>query len=188
MIHEKNREYQQAITILKQCLTLDHDHFGATIHLASLLANTGDCKKAAKYFRHAVKIKPDSIPANFGLGKTLHIVTANGEASIPYYEKVLEIDPEHYKAQCQLGVALTECGKYEEAAAKIKNCLRLNPKHIPGLVAMGSLLFATSHTKTSVKYYVKALKLNPCELSALVGLANALYDLNKTDIAIKYYL
>lgn len=119
VIHEKNREYQQAISILKQCLTLDHDHFGATIHLASLLANTGDSKKAAKYFRHAVKIKPDSIPANFGLGKTLHLVTANGEASIPYYEKVLEIDPEHYKAQCQLGVALTECGKYEEAAAKI---------------------------------------------------------------------
>jgi tetratricopeptide (TPR) repeat protein len=65
-----------------------------------LLANTGNNKKAAKYFRHAVKIQPDSIPANFGLGKTLHLVTNNGQASIPYFEKVLEIEPEHYKALC----------------------------------------------------------------------------------------
>ncbi len=54
-------------------------------HLATLLANTGDNKKAAKYFRHALKIQPDSIAANFGLGKTLHAVTNNAEASIPYF-------------------------------------------------------------------------------------------------------
>ena len=53
--------------------------------MATLLANTGDNKKAAKYFRHALKIQPDSIPANFGLGKTLHAVTNNAEASIPYF-------------------------------------------------------------------------------------------------------
>jgi Tfp pilus assembly protein PilF len=53
--------------------------------LATLLANTGDNKKAAKYFRHALKIQPDSIPANFGLGKTLHAVTNTAEASIHYF-------------------------------------------------------------------------------------------------------
>lgn len=79
---------------------MDQEHFGAAIHLATLLANTGDNKKAAKYFRHALKIQPNSIPANFGLGKTLHSVTNNAEASIIYFEKVLELDPTHYKAHC----------------------------------------------------------------------------------------
>ena len=64
---------------------MDQEHFGAAIHLATLLANTGDNRKAAKYFRHALKIQPDSIAANFGLGKTLHAVTNNAEASIPYF-------------------------------------------------------------------------------------------------------
>jgi len=100
VILEKSREYTASIANLKQCLTMDPEHFGAAIHLATLLANTGDNKKAAKYYRHALKIKPESVPANFGIGKTLHAVTNNGAASIPFYEKVLTMEPFHYKAHC----------------------------------------------------------------------------------------
>jgi tetratricopeptide (TPR) repeat protein len=56
VIYEKAREYNPAIAVLKQCLTMDQEHFGAAIHLATLLANTNDNKKSAKYFRHAQKI------------------------------------------------------------------------------------------------------------------------------------
>ncbi len=55
---DKLKQSERAIQCLKQCLVLDQENFGACIHLATLLANTGENKKAAKYFKHALKLNP----------------------------------------------------------------------------------------------------------------------------------
>jgi tetratricopeptide (TPR) repeat protein len=68
---EKLKEYKKCIMNFKKCLTLDNKNFAACIHLANLLANIGEGQRAAKYFKHAIKIDPDSLNAHFGLGKTL---------------------------------------------------------------------------------------------------------------------
>lgn len=109
------------------------------------MANTGENKKAAKYFKHALKLQPNSVPANFGMGKIMHSLTSSGGSSIPYFKKVLEIDPEYYKAHCQLGIVLLQNNKFDKAAESIKKCLQINPKHLPAVVAMGNLLFEMGH-------------------------------------------
>jgi len=55
----------------KKCLTIDGKHYNACLHLANLLANLGEGQRAAKYFKHALKIDSDSVNARFGLAKTL---------------------------------------------------------------------------------------------------------------------
>jgi len=55
----------------KKCLTIDSNHFGACIHLANLLANLGEGQRAAKYFKHAIKIDPENVNAQFGLAKAI---------------------------------------------------------------------------------------------------------------------
>jgi Tfp pilus assembly protein PilF len=55
----------------KKSLTLDKNHYGATIRLANLLANLGEGQRAAKYFMHAIKINPEETNAHFGLGKAI---------------------------------------------------------------------------------------------------------------------
>lgn len=82
----------------KKCLTLDNRHFGASIYLANLLANIGEGQRAAKYFKHALKIDPNSINARFGLAKTLQQFSENKEAPIEHFKIVIEKDPNHYKA------------------------------------------------------------------------------------------
>ena len=71
MAHEKLKDFKRSMQNFKKCLTLDQNHFGACIHLANLLANLGEGQRAAKYFKHAIKIDEDSINAHFGLGKAL---------------------------------------------------------------------------------------------------------------------
>lgn len=100
VLQDRQKQYDEAVKNLKQCLVLDQENFGACIHLATLLANTGENKKACKYFKHALKLNPKSIPANFGMGKILHAITSSGGQSIPYFKKVLELDPNYYKAHC----------------------------------------------------------------------------------------
>ena len=69
----------------KKCLTLDNNHFGACIHLANLLANLGEGQRAAKYFKHAIKIDAESINAHFGLGKALQQYSEDKDAPIPHF-------------------------------------------------------------------------------------------------------
>lgn len=71
MCHEKMKDFKQSMMCQKRCLTLDNNHLGACTHLANLLANLGEGERAAKYFKHALKIDPDSVNAHFGLGKAI---------------------------------------------------------------------------------------------------------------------
>jgi len=99
-IYEKKKNYKESIRYFKLCLLYDSDHFGACIHLATHLANSKDTHKALKYFKHAIKLDPKSVQANYGLGKILHQTSENVDAPIPYYKFVIENDPRHYKALC----------------------------------------------------------------------------------------
>lgn len=68
---EKIKDFKKCILNYKKCLTLDNKHFGSCIHLANLLANLGEGQRAAKYFKHALRIDPENVNARFGLAKTL---------------------------------------------------------------------------------------------------------------------
>jgi len=70
------------------------------LHLATLLVQLKETAKAAKYFKHALKIDPNSIVANYGLGKTVHALTSNVDAPIKYDKLVIEKDPNHFKSYC----------------------------------------------------------------------------------------
>jgi len=157
------------------------------LHLATLQANAGEAQKAAKYFKHALKLDPTNIPAHFGLGKILHSTSENIDAPIEHYEFVIKNDKTHYKAFCQLGILYLEKGELEKAAELLKTCLSLNPKYTLGLVSMGNLLFETGYSQTAAKYHQQALKQNPREIQALIGLGNALYDMQEPKDAISYY-
>lgn len=56
---------------LKKCLTLDNNNFSACVRLADLLAGLGEGARAAKYYKHALKIDTDSLTAHYGLGKAI---------------------------------------------------------------------------------------------------------------------
>lgn len=56
---------------LKKCLTLDNNNFSACIKLADLLVTLSEGQRAAKYYKHALKIEPNSIAGHFGMGKAI---------------------------------------------------------------------------------------------------------------------
>lgn len=68
---------------------MEKTNFGAAIHLASINAmskNEDAYKSASKYYYHALKLDPDSISANYGLGKLLQVIkTSTKDASIPHF-------------------------------------------------------------------------------------------------------
>ncbi|CDW79621.1 tpr domain containing protein [Stylonychia lemnae] len=184
---EKAKEFKKCILNYKKCLTLDNKHFGASIQLANLLANLGEGQRAAKYFKHAIKIEPESINARFGLAKTLQQFSENKDAPIEHYELVIQKDPNHYKAYTQLGILFLDREEYEKSADKLKKALAINRFYPLALVSMGNLLFETGHADEAIKYHKQALVINNKELQALIGLGNAYYDSSQPKEAIQFY-
>ncbi|MFL2780775.1 MAG: tetratricopeptide repeat protein [Rhodospirillales bacterium] len=70
-------------------------NLGNSLHKQS--KKPGNLKKAEKYFRQALKIKPEYTTALFNLGNVLNDQWINDEA-IRCFEKVIKIDPNYFAA------------------------------------------------------------------------------------------
>ena len=93
MSYEKLKDFKKAMASFKKCLTMENNHFGACMHLASLLANLGEGERASKYFKHAIKIDGEAINAHFGLGKSIQQFAEDKNAPIPHFLEVIKRDP-----------------------------------------------------------------------------------------------
>jgi len=118
------------------------------------MANSGDLKKAEKYFKHCIRLQEKSIPAHFGLGKILHSFNDYKQALL-HLKYVIENDKDNYKALCQIGLIYIEKKphNYEMAGGYISKCLKIKPDYIPGLIAMGNVMFETGETENAQKYF-----------------------------------
>lgn len=126
MCYEKLKDYKQSMLSFKKCLTIDANHLGACIHLANLLANLGEGQRAAKYFKHAIKIDHTSVNAHFGLAKAIQQYSDDKNAPIFHFEEVLRRDPDHYKALTQMGILYLDREEFEKSAEFLKRALMSN--------------------------------------------------------------
>jgi len=53
-------------------------------------------------------LNPQSVPAHFGLAKILHQANDDIPEALKHYKFVVDNDPLHYKAFCQVGVIYLE--------------------------------------------------------------------------------
>lgn len=152
-----------------------------------MLANLAEGQRAVKYFKHALRIDPNSVNANFGMAKALQQYSEDKDAPIPHFLLVIEKDAENFKAHTQLGILYLDREEFEKSAQHLKKALSINKKFPLALLSMGNLLFETNHPENAIKYHKHALMYNPKELQALIGLGNAYYDTQDPKESIKYY-
>lgn len=132
--------------------------------MANLLANLGEGQRAAKYFKHAIKIDPDSVNAHFGLAKAIQQYSDDKTAPIFYFEEVLRREPDHFKALTQMGILYLDREEFQNSAGYLKKALLANKQYPLALVSMGNLLFETGSAEQAIKYHLQALKYNEKEL------------------------
>jgi tetratricopeptide (TPR) repeat protein len=129
-----------------------------------------------KYFKHAVKIDPSSIPAIYGLGKAIQQSTSDPvEDAIAHFESVVNRDKNHFKALTQLGIIYLSNNQYDKAALNLNRALQINKAYLPALLQMGNCLYDTNNYDRAQKYFNQALRHNSEEVQALIGLGNISY-------------
>ena len=74
------------------------------------------------------------------------------------YLKAIELNPDYYKAYCNLGSICMKTWRVEEAVEYYEKALQINPKDPIALLDIGSIYFADENSEAEgLKYFCKAI-------------------------------
>ena len=118
---ESLAEYEEAMSY-----SLDFSFAG--FNLGNLYARLGDAAKAELFYRTAIEIDDQFVPARANLAILLNSLGRNEEAEVQLRAAV-EAQPEAYDLAYSLGLLLGEMGKYEEAEKYLAIAVAGLPDH-----------------------------------------------------------
>ena len=104
--------------------------------------------------------------------------------SFSYFEKILEIEPNHLDALNNIGGLHSTLGKHDEAITYFDRVLEIEPNSVGTLVNKGSSLGSLGEYDDAIFYLDKALEIEPNNTNALINKATVLVDQGNLDDAI----
>jgi tetratricopeptide (TPR) repeat protein len=179
-------------------------------NLGLALARKGRTVEAILNFREAIAIKPDQPELHYHLGDALAVDGRVDEAILNYQEALL-LDPDYAaarkhlgfllatrgrtdepgnrypEAHYELGNALAECGRLDEAAAHYQAALAIRPDFAEAHNNLGILLAECGQLDQAIAHYQAALRSAPDSAKAHNNLGNALVRLGRIEEAAAHY-
>ena len=117
----------------------------------------------------ALGISPDNALFNLDMADLYANSLKKPEASVPYYRKVISLNPQHAGAHHGLGMVLWGMGQSSEAEFSLRKAASLSPASPLSLQALGRLLAEQNKTNAALAAYQQALKTEPNFIPALMG-------------------
>ncbi len=103
------------------------------------------------------------------------------------YRHALHVTKDNWFAHANLGVALDEQGRFNEALPHFITTVQLNPQYSHSHYSLGISLRRLGRLDEAIKHYQTAVHLEPSFASARNNLANALLARGNTDEAITQF-
>lgn len=155
-----------------------------------LLGQLGLEKEAAADFRKAIDARPDFAEAHYNLALSViadPLARVDWPAAIEECRLALKARSNYPEALHLLGVALTNTGQTEEAAAQFQAALRLNPNSADDHFELGNGFESEGDRTRAQAQYRLALAARPVYPDAEIALAKLLID-NKQPEGAEAYL
>lgn len=168
-------EYDEAIHVYRQAVKYYPDNLDTRMALVDGLLDNGQLQAAENELERILQEHPDYIPALMRMGE---VSASQGywwyAADAPrYWEKVLELDPQHHDARLSLfnyyldlGQNQEHWGRSRDAEASYRQALSYLPDHPVGLVALGRLYLVHGDESGAREYFEHALEQDPRNLGA----------------------
>ena len=104
----------------------------------------------------------------------------------------MKLRPDYLEAMINLGMALSQAGRGEQARhwlgvsqGLFEKALQVDPANIVAMNNLGNVLRQQGKPEEAVSYYREALRLRPDYVQAAINLATSLRDLNLLDEAVE---
>lgn len=119
-----------------------------------------------------VKLFPDEERVHFWLG-AFHYGRQEWPEAIAAYEAAIRINPEFAPAYNQLGYALRNLGRMDEASRAFCTYMKLVPDEPNPYDSHAELLLLMGRYRDAIEEYKRALAINPSFAPSYVGIGNA---------------
>jgi Flp pilus assembly protein TadD len=150
------------------------------------LARQGQKEQAIGLFRHALRLRPDHVPAHFGLGLTLTDLGRLDEAERSYRE-VLRLRPDHCDALNNLGGILHQLKRHDDTVITFRRALKLKPEDAGIYSNLGLALYHNRQPAEAMAVLKQAVRLNRDFADAHNNLGLALSELGDVHAAAEHF-
>ena len=141
----------------------------------------GDFPDADKWFTKSIQWNPDSVLGWYYLGRTKYNENRFEEA-VEAFQRCLELEPKHVKAEDNLGLSYQALGRRDEALQAYRNAIDWQAaaavKNPGPFINIGSLFLETNQPEKAIEYLQKALEIAPDDSKAHQQLGRAYFNLN----------
>jgi len=134
-----------------------------------------------KLYKHMLALTPDVIPMLYNLANAIEKQPNRTNEVIDYYNRILELDPDYYRAHNNLGVALTSKGKTNEALKHYHRAIQIHPDFADPYYNLGNEFMAKGEMNQAINSYRQAIKLKPNYYQAHYNLGNSLKSQGKSE-------
>jgi tetratricopeptide (TPR) repeat protein len=161
------QELGQAQADLERAIRLKPDLIVAYLNLANVLEELEMEREAVRVLSEALRRREAVTPAvdlhhfyraHLHRGN-LYLTKGAYQQAIEDYRAAIELDASDAAAFYNLGVALQQLQRLEEAGDAFRDAARLNPRHLPALQSLGDVLFALDLLEEAETIYSRVLQL-----------------------------
>jgi len=156
------------------------------MNLRRLQAEPGAVQRARDEYAEALQAAPADARLYEGLANFLEAIL-DRPGAIAAYRRMLELLPEDFYANLQLGRLLGEVGQPAQGQPFLEQAVRLRPSLPEGWFELGNVLAAQSKLAPALECLERAARLRPSDASSLACAAQVLGKLNRHAEAIEKY-
>ena len=167
------RQFDEAITILKQCLQYDSSKDYVFYLLAFTYYQKNDSKNAINFLKEALSIFPYN-SGYFALAAHIHLDDKDYQSALDAADTGLSIDAENVSCLNARSTALFRLKKIDDATETINEALSIDPENYITHTNYGWHHLEKGRNKDAEIHFKEALRINPNYAYAKQGYKSAL--------------
>jgi len=159
----RNRDYASAFTLWGDTAVKRPDSARAQVNFGGALLARGQYRESIEEFRRALQLQPDYPEAENNLGEALARLDDVDEAALHFAKAAtgLRFPREKALAYFNLGNALGQSGRFDEALAAYTRSVQLQPDYAPAHNLRGYVFAKLGQFDQAITEYQSALQLQP---------------------------
>jgi tetratricopeptide (TPR) repeat protein len=115
---------------------------------------------AVRVYKEILRRSPNSIPVFLNLGG-LYYRRAMFETALPYYERVIRMNPKHYQGHYWLAMCFWKLQRYHAAINTLEEVIQFLPTFKDALNLMGECYERIGESAKAEHWYLKAIRSDP---------------------------
>jgi tetratricopeptide (TPR) repeat protein len=157
-LYNEQEKYAQSIHPLQEAVRLDPKNVDALIDLAYAYRQLARYDDAIAAYTKAAELEPNVVGPVSETGNIYFSYLRQYDKAVTSYRRSLTLDPKDSTIQYNLGWALNELAKYQEAVAPLKEATRLKPDYVVAFDELGYAYYKLGQTYERMNQIANAKK------------------------------